>query len=125
MYAYIVDNKISELFPSDAKPGKCIKMPDDWFINDTHDYKYDPATDSIVVDDNPPGPPVPTQAELDEMDLNSLRGYRNGLLAQSDWMANSDSPEMTDEWKTYRQALRDITKTYKNEREVVWPTPPS
>ena len=66
-----------------------------------------------------------TQAEIDEMDLNSLRGYRNGLLSQSDWMANSDSPEMTDEWKTYRQALRDITKTYKNEREVVWPTPPS
>tara|TARA_B100000131_G_scaffold140096_1_gene136362 strand:+ start:1448 stop:1825 length:378 start_codon:yes stop_codon:yes gene_type:complete len=125
MYAYIVDNKISELFPSDAKPGKCIKMPDDWFITDTHAYKYDPATDTIVVDNNPPPPPAPTQAELDEMDLNSLRGYRNGLLAQSDWMANSDSPEMTDEWKTYRQALRDITKTYKNEREVVWPTPPS
>ena len=59
------------------------------------------------------------------MDLNSLRGYRNGLLAETDWMANSDSPAMTDEWKTYRQALRDITNTYKNEREVVWPTPPS
>lgn len=125
MYAYIVDNKISELYPSDAKSGKCIKMPDDWYITDTHDYKYDPSTDSIVVDTNPPGPPVPTQAELDEMDLDNLRGHRNGLLSQSDWMSNSDSPAMTDEWKTYRQALRDITNTYKNEREVVWPTKPS
>ena len=124
MYAYIVDNKISELFPSDAKDGKCIKMPDDWYISDTQDYKYDPATDSIVVDTNPPGPPIPTQAELDEMDLNSLRGYRNGKLAETDWMANSDVT-MSDAWKTYRQALRDITNTYKNEREVVWPTKPS
>ncbi len=125
MYAYIVDNKISEIFPSNEKAGKCIKMPDGWWVSPTHDYKYDPETDSIIEDHSPPGPPVPTQAELDEFDLTGLRQERNGILSQSDWMANSDSPEMTDAWKTYRQALRDITKTYKNQREVVWPTPPS
>ena len=125
MYAYIVDNKISELYPSDNKGGKCIKMPDDYYFSPTHDYKYDPDTDSIVEDLNPPGPPAPTQAELDGFLLDALRGQRNQLLAQSDWMSNSDSPAMTDEWKTYRQELRDITKKYKNQREVVWPTPPS
>ncbi len=125
MYAYIVDNKISELYPSDNKGGKCIKMPDDYYFSPTHDYKYDPETDSIIEDNSPPGPPVPTQAELDEFELNGLRGERNGLLSQSDWMANSDSPAMTDAWKTYRQALRDITKTYKSQRDVIWPTKPS
>ena len=124
MYAYIVDNKISELYPSNAKAGKCIKMPDDYYMSETHDYKYDPETDSIVEDFNPPGPPVPTQADLDLMDLNVLRGERNQKLSQTDWMANSDVT-MSDEWKTYRQALRDITNTYKNQHEVVWPTPPS
>ena len=124
MYAYIVDNKISEYYPSDAKPGKCIKMPDDYNFSPTHDYKYDPETDSIVEDLNPPGPPVPTQAELDLMDLNFLRAERNQKLFETDWMANSDVT-MSNEWKTYRQALRDITNTYKNQREVVWPTPPS
>ena len=124
MYAYIVDNKISELYPSNAKAGKCIKMPDDYYMSETHDYKYDPETDSIVEDFNPPGPPVPTQADLDLMDLNVLRGERNQKLSQTDWMANSDVT-MSDEWKAYRQALRDITKTYKNQHEVVWPTPPS
>ena len=124
MYAYIVDNKISELYPSNAKAGKCIKMPDDYYMSETHDYKYDPETDSIVEDFNPPGPPVPTQADLDLMDLNVLRGERNQKLSQTDWMANSDVT-MPDEWKTYRQALRDITKTYKNQHEVVWPTKPS
>ena len=124
MYAYIVDNKISEYYPSNAKAGKCIKMPDGFWFSPTHDYKYDPSSDSIVEDLNPPGPPVPTQADLDLMALNVLRGERNQKLSQTDWMANSDVT-MSDEWKTYRQALRDITKTYKNQHEVVWPTPPS
>jgi hypothetical protein len=34
----------------------------------------------------------------------------------TDWMANSDIT-MSDDWKTYRQALRDITKTYKSMRD--------
>ena len=124
MYAYIVDNKISELYPSDNKGGKCIKMPDDYYMSETHDYKYDPETDSIVEDFYPSGPPTPTQAEFDEFNLNILRSQRNQLLYETDWMANSDVT-MSDEWKAYRQALRDITKTYKNPQEVVWPTRPS
>jgi len=34
---------------------------------------------------------------------------RNNFLAETDWRACSDVT-MTDAWKTYRQALRDITK---------------
>ena len=32
------------------------------------------------------------------------------MLKETDWMGNSDVA-MSDEWKTYRQELRDITKT--------------
>jgi len=39
--------------------------------------------------------------------LNKLREKRNKLLVETDWMANSDVT-MSDEWKTYRQALRDL-----------------
>ena len=39
-----------------------------------------------------------------------LRNKRNILLAETDWMANSDVT-MSSDWRTYRQALRDITKT--------------
>ncbi len=58
--------------------------------------------------------------------LQSLRMIRNTLLAESDWMANSDIT-MTDEWKTYRQALRDITKTYQSMSDdgFTFPTKPS
>ena len=40
--------------------------------------------------------------------LGDLREKRNNLLQKTDWMANSDVT-MSDDWKTYRQQLRDIT----------------
>ena len=40
--------------------------------------------------------------------LSGLRYERNKLLTETDWMANSDVT-MSDDWKTYRQALRDLT----------------
>ena len=45
-----------------------------------------------------------------EETLLQLRSVRNGILGESDWMTFADSPTMSDEWKTYRQELRDITK---------------
>ena len=40
--------------------------------------------------------------------MAELRRQRNELLVETDYMALSDVT-MTDAWKTYRQALRDIT----------------
>jgi len=39
--------------------------------------------------------------------LIQFRKKRDRLLKETDWMANSDVT-MSDEWKTYRQALRDL-----------------
>lgn len=54
-----------------------------------------------------------------------VREIRNKLLADSDWTVLSDSPvgSSLDEWKVYRQSLRDITKE-PNPFEIIWPTPP-
>ena len=49
-------------------------------------------------------------------ELEALRIHRNRLLQQSDWTVMPDSPlsdSKKSEWKTYRQELRDITKTAK------------
>tara|TARA_R110001606_G_scaffold337293_1_gene485339 strand:+ start:304 stop:597 length:294 start_codon:yes stop_codon:yes gene_type:complete len=59
--------------------------------------------------------------------LSGLRDRRNNLLAETDWMANSDVT-MSDEMKTYRQELRDITNgitTVEQVNDVVFPTKPS
>lgn len=39
--------------------------------------------------------------------MRLLRVERNRLLAETDWMANSDVT-LADNWKTYRQSLRDL-----------------
>ena len=60
-----------------------------------------------------------------ERELIQLRNQRNNLLAETDWMANSDVT-MSTAWKKYRQALRDITKTYKsmNDKDFKFPDKP-
>jgi hypothetical protein len=49
--------------------------------------------------------------------MAELRRQRNKLLAETDWMANSDIT-MSDKWKTYRQALRDITKQIPSSDDI-------
>jgi len=62
-----------------------------------------------------------------DREINRLRNRRNDLLAKTDWMANSDVT-MSDDWKTYRQDLRDITNgldTVEKVEAVEFPTKPS
>ena len=56
--------------------------------------------------------------------LHWLRFERNILLSETDYWNASDTPDMSDEQIAYRQALRDITKTYTSLEDVVWPTKP-
>jgi len=51
------------------------------------------------------------------------REARNQLLAETDWMAGSDYT-ITDAWKTYRQALRDLPAA-DGFPDVDFPTKPS
>tara|TARA_R110001599_G_C12065319_1_gene643544 strand:- start:39 stop:332 length:294 start_codon:yes stop_codon:yes gene_type:complete len=56
-----------------------------------------------------------------------LRSQRDALLVETDWMANSDVT-MADAWKTYRQALRDITSQTPSDdalSNITFPTKPS
>jgi hypothetical protein len=48
--------------------------------------------------------------------MAQLRKQRDELLKETDWMASSDY-SMTDAWKTYRQALRDLPA---NNKSVSW-----
>ena len=57
----------------------------------------------------------------------ALRRERDNKIAKSDWRANSDV-EMSDAWKTYRQALRDLPSTLNDttvQETITWPTEPS
>ena len=61
-----------------------------------------------------------------QMAIETLRGTRNSLLAQTDYLALSDQT-MSAEMTTYRQALRDITNgltTVADVEAVVFPEKP-
>lgn len=60
-------------------------------------------------------------------DWETVRLIRNQLLTSSDWIVVSSTENKTpipNEWKQYRQELRDITKTFSSPNEVVLPQIP-
>ena len=107
----------------------------DWYAENPTVREYDKLTwlDSST---------KPTEAEIDAElikindvePMRRLREERNRLLVESDWMAYPDSPTMSDAWKTYRQALRDLPASTTPVLDdnapigitsVTWPTKPS
>ncbi len=53
---------------------------------------------------------------------------RNLILQSSDWAVKTDVPLTAgkkNEWKTYRQALRDLPETYPDANNIIWPEQPA
>ena len=67
------------------------------------------------------------QREAADLDMNHVRGQRDGQLRGSDWTQLGDAAlagHTAEEWATHRQALRDLPATYSRVSEVVWPMDP-
>ena len=77
-------------------------------------------------------------SELDAAEaMKLLREERNVLLSETDWMvikSQETGVAMSNDWKTYRQALRDLPASSSpsldeyydlNFSSVTWPTEPS
>ena len=67
-----------------------------------------------------------THTAVDQTDVEQwaeIRASRDIKLMDSDWMANSDVT-MSDAWKTYRQALRDLPASESDPDDITWPTEP-
>ena len=59
--------------------------------------------------------------------LADLRQKRDTLLAASDWIVVRATEMGTDvpaEWKTYRQALRDLPAAFPAGTGIIWPDQP-
>jgi hypothetical protein len=66
-------------------------------------------------------------AESPEGKAEVIRSERDRLLAETDWvvvMASELGFPVSDEWKNYRQALRNITLQESFPENVEWPTKP-
>ena len=78
------------------------------------DKKENPTTEEIT-------------AKIAVIKLNMLRGERNQRLIDSDWVvvnAAETGGTVSDAWKTYRQALRDLPANTSDPENPTWPTKP-
>ena len=107
-------------------------------------FSYNPdigGYDGITYDTEDNGDTCPTESELNAEitrltnaeAMKLLREQRNAKLVDCDWRAVSDLT-MSDAWKTYRQALRDLPASASPSLDsnydldltsVTWPTEPS
>tara|TARA_R100000008_G_C3586843_1_gene173138 strand:- start:283 stop:732 length:450 start_codon:yes stop_codon:yes gene_type:complete len=79
----------------------------------TYKWKKTTATDS-------------EKANIDAEEAAAVRGSRTQALAESDWTQTRDLTLSNDaDWKTYRQALRDIPTQSGFPHTITWPTKPS
>ena len=85
--------------------------------------------DGVVFDFTPE---EEAQADVDEKrwtdgadarEMEAIREHRNRLLTETDWMVLPDVT-VSDEWKTYRQELRDVPASNTVYANVTWPTKP-
>ena len=100
--------------------------------------KYGYNGDGLVWQDTENDPPTQEQidAKLEELraaePMRLLREERDRRITETDWRATVDYPGTDqNDWRTYRQALRDLPSTAEpqldeegNLTNVTWPTKP-
>ena len=128
LYAKIVDNKVTEVSSGIGTSGTWVTV--DNYQGSDQTLWYDPTSNIVKCKDKIDEVPEATIEELEafklEMDIRDVRGNRNRLLAESDWTQNRDVVLSNDtEWKTYRQALRDLPANTTDWTNPPWPTKPS
>jgi len=64
------------------------------------------------------------QTTLTNQQWSNIRLQRDNLLKNTDWRASSDLT-LSDDWKNYRNDLRQIPQTQTDPYNITWPTAPS
>lgn len=99
-------------------PARCVQTAPPT-VTDKQLAKWDGAKWNVEI--VPVVEPDPEPKPLSEAE--TVRAKRNQLLFDSDGMALAD--RITDEWRTYRQALRNVPAQAGFPNSVTWPTEPS
>ena len=128
LYAKIIDNQITEVSSGKGTTGTWVTV--EGYQGEDQKLYYDVISNTVKCKDEIDEKPVATIEELDavqlELDKEELRIRRNSLLVESDWTQNRDVVLSNDaEWKTYRQALRDLPANTSDWRSPTYPTKPS
>lgn len=105
---------------------ECIARNPQYMTDDGKAYDSGPWL--VYADERPFDWDIVDHQPTDAEKASAFRAQRNGLLAASDWTQVPDCTLSTAEkaaWKTYRQALRDITAQDTFPESVTWPEAPN
>jgi len=102
-------------------PAEAITISDEDYLAyvQGQQWRRDPISGQRIT---APLPPPPTNAEL----LIDIRAERNRRLSDSDWSQMPDAPlsaDQLEEWRVYRQELRDFPEIC-DPANPVWPEMP-
>jgi len=92
------------------------------FVNEDGTSTVVPLTDEEITQRNAEREAYERDV-LPGLQLEQLRLRRNQLLTETDYLALSDST-LTDEMRSYRQALRDLPANTVDPANPVWPVKP-
>lgn len=91
-----------------------------------HEPVFDRAADAWKV--QPVRVVAPGPAPVEEDAATKAKTQRDALLRSSDWIilrAMEQGAEVPDAWKSYRQALRDLTRQDGFPDSINWPQAPA
>ena len=112
---FLKDNNVVEIIEAldCTEPTQKVTTVNPYYVQ-SEDKVYTVKVESTTSDE---------QTALINQKWKNIRVERDRKLLATDWRASSDLT-LSDAWKTYRQALRDIT-TQSDPYNITWPTEPS
>jgi len=112
---FLKDNNVVEIIEAldCTEPTQKVITVSPYYVQ-SEDKVYTVKVESTTADE---------QTTLINQQWENIRVERDSKLLATDWRASSDLT-LSDAWKNYRQALRDIT-TQSDPFNITWPTKPS
>ena len=92
------------------------------------DKKTKVTVDKVEIETHFTGDDSAKDARILAAEWVAIRGKRDSLLAETDWMMLSDTGTVSTAWKNYRKALREIPSSQDSAKvfsDIDWPDKPS
>ncbi len=117
--------KLTEIATANLRSGKTITDGITFRRFDTDKLAIDNDIIDVAAFETAIGA-LDADAEKAKEDFIYLRKQRNEKLSTTDWTQSRDITLSNDnDWKTYRQALRDLPANTSDPTNPTWPTEPS
>lgn len=117
----------------DIEPRLTIRTLEELLADSYVGCRYETTYDSIEVLGDVEKPSLEVfKTKYDDLKnrvipFEELRLERSYKLTNSDWTVGNDSPlspEKVQEWRTYRQTLRDLPSVTEDPKNPTWPVSP-